>query len=184
MWPWGHLAVGYLLYTLLSRTHCDRSPTGSATLAVIIGTQFPDLVDKPLAWSFDILAVGRSLAHSLVIASAVIALVRIGAARRDRPLLALAFGVGYLSHLATDAIQPLIQGEYTALAYLGWPLTHPPIDGEELGFIGHFMTMTVTPLFILQFVLVGVAVVVWWYDEAPGLNSIRRWTMSNAQSTE
>lgn len=183
MWPWGHLAVGYLGYTLLSHAHYDRSPTGSATLAVAVGTQFPDLIDKPLAWTFDILASGRSFAHSLVVASTVIVLLSIVASQRDQPLLALAFGVGYLSHLAADALLPLLRGEYVALTYLSWPITQRPPDGTELGFIGQFMTIAVTPFFTFQLVLVALAAIVWWHDDTPGLSRIQRWTRRRMQST-
>ena len=65
MWPWGHLAVGYLVYSGLSRWRFGRLPGSVATLAVALGTQLPDLVDKPLAWTVNVLASGRSLAHSL-----------------------------------------------------------------------------------------------------------------------
>jgi hypothetical protein len=173
MWPWGHLAVGYLLYTLLSHVCSNRSPTGIATLAVAIGTQFPDLIDKPLAWTFDTLASGRSFAHSLLITTVVIVLVVVIAARRDRTTIAFAFGVGYLSHLVTDAIFPLIRGEYGELAYLGWPITQLSPDGGELGFVGQIMTIQVTPFFTLQLALVAIAFIVWWFDDAPGLDGIR-----------
>jgi hypothetical protein len=173
MWPWGHLAVGYLLYTLLSHVYSNRSPTGIATLAVAIGTQLPDLIDKPLAWSFDILAAGRSFAHSLLITTVVIVFVFIIAARRDRTTIALAFGTGYLSHLAADAVYPLIRGEYGELAYLGWPITQLSPRGGELGFVGQFVTIRVTPFFTLQLALIAIAFIIWLFDDAPGLDGIR-----------
>jgi hypothetical protein len=172
MWPWGHLAVGYLLYTILLHVYFNRSPTGTATLAVAVGTQFPDLIDKPLAWTFDILAAGRSFAHSLLVTTVVIVLVFIIAARRDRTTIALAFGTGYLSHLAADAIFPLIRSEYGDLAYLGWPITQLSPNGGELGFVGQVMTIQVTPFFTLQLVFVAIAFIVWWYDDAPALDGI------------
>ena len=50
MWPWGHLGVAYLLYSLYSRGRFRRPPRPEPTLAVVFGSQFADLVDKPLAW--------------------------------------------------------------------------------------------------------------------------------------
>lgn len=184
MWPWGHLAVGYLSYTLFSRVGIGRSPTASTTLAVAVGTQFPDLIDKPLAWTFGILASGRSLAHSLLIASAVIVLVSLVSRRQKRSSLAIAFGIGYLSHLVADAVLPLARGEYQFITFLGWPITRPPLDSEKMSFISQFMSMEFTPFFILQLVLVGVAAIVWWYDDAPGLQRLRRWTIHSGQRTE
>jgi len=71
MWPWGHLAVGYLLWSVLVRDRRFRPPTGAETLLLAVGTQFPDAVDKPLAWSLGVLPNGRSLAHSVFLATAL-----------------------------------------------------------------------------------------------------------------
>ena len=60
MWPWGHLALGYLLHSPLARARFGRPPTDRATLLLVIGTQLPDLVDKPLAWWLGVLPAGRS----------------------------------------------------------------------------------------------------------------------------
>ena len=48
MWPWEHLAIGYLAYSLLGRLAWRRPPTVGTAITVAFGTQFPDLVDKPL----------------------------------------------------------------------------------------------------------------------------------------
>lgn len=57
MWPWGHVGAGYLVYTLLRR-HTGERPAGAAVLALAVGTQFPDLVDKPLGWTVGLLPGG------------------------------------------------------------------------------------------------------------------------------
>jgi hypothetical protein len=75
MWPWGHLALGYLLYSPFARARFGRPPTDRATLLLAFGTQLPDLVDKPLAWRLDVLPAGRTLGHSLLSVVAVSALV-------------------------------------------------------------------------------------------------------------
>ncbi|PSQ27664.1 hypothetical protein BRD03_05435 [Halobacteriales archaeon QS_9_68_17] len=90
MWPWGHLAVGYLLYAASSRRQRARPPDGAETILIAFGTQFPDLGDKPLAWTVSVLPNGRSLAHSAFVAAAVIGGVRwlcrrADARRRVRP---------------------------------------------------------------------------------------------------
>ena len=63
--PLGHAAFGYVLYSLYTRLHLNHPPQGLAALALAFGTQFPDLIDKPLTWTFAVLPYGRSFAHSL-----------------------------------------------------------------------------------------------------------------------
>lgn len=122
MWPWGHLAVGYLLYSPLARARFGRPPTGRATVLLAFGTQLPDLVDKPLAWGLDVLPAGRLLGHSVVIASVIASLVYAYSKRRGCPDVGLAFGVGYLSHPFVDGLYPLLNSQYQYVAYLLWPL--------------------------------------------------------------
>lgn len=123
MLPLGHLAVALLpvaLYTLV-RNH--RLPSGIVTLLVVIGTQLPDLIDKPLAWSFDVLPSGRMFAHSLVICLPVLAVLTILAYRRGRGRLGLLFSGAYLSHLAGDFYPILFHGtDYYFFPNLFWPL--------------------------------------------------------------
>ena len=57
MWPWGHLVFGYLLY-LLVRPRAWRNGDRFAVIVLMIGTQVPDIVDKPLAWWFGVLPSG------------------------------------------------------------------------------------------------------------------------------
>ena len=55
MWPWGHLAVAYLCYVLSIKLRGDGEQTLLTLVAVAVGSQFPDLIDKPFAWSVAIL---------------------------------------------------------------------------------------------------------------------------------
>jgi hypothetical protein len=91
-------------------------------LLLLVGTQLPDFVDKPLARWFDVLPHGRTLAHSLLTVTIVGMLVYVYFERRDRSHLGLAFGVGYLSHPLVDSLFPLLNGQYQYVAYLLWPL--------------------------------------------------------------
>lgn len=129
MWPWGHLAVGYLVWSLYTRRMYQRPPRASETWVVIAVTQFPDLVDKPLAWSFSILPSGRSLAHSaftLVLLSSLVVYI---ARQYDRPTLGVAFSAAYASHLLSDALRPALAGDFGYLGYLLWPLVS--VSSEE-----------------------------------------------------
>lgn len=175
MWPWGHLAVGYLCYSMLSHLRFRRSPTGRATLLVVFGTQLPDLIDKPLAWTFGILPSGRSLAHSLFFAAAIVGFAYLYSRRRGQSELGIAFGVGYLSHLFSDALPHVIHGDYVYLSFLGWPVLPPAPYGVEAGLIEHFARIEFTPLFIFQITLGAITVLLWLYDGHPGLTALHQW---------
>jgi len=173
MWPWGHLAVGYLLWTALVRDRRRRPPTGPETILLALGTQFPDLVDKPLSWSLGVLPNGRSLAHSVLVASLVAAVVVLLSRRRDRRILGVAFGVGYGLHLVTDALPSLVAGRYAEIAFLAWPLLPVVEYDTDPSFAAHFLGIEPTPLFLFETALSGVALVVWLRDGAPGVAELK-----------
>ena len=125
-------------------------------LLVLLGTQFPDIVDKPLAWTFHVLPSGRTLAHSLFAAVAVSMLVGYYYRRRGRLDLAIAFGIGYFSHLIGDGYSAVLSGEYAYLSSLGWPLLAPPPFGSEGGFLILIPSITFTPESMLQVTLLAV----------------------------
>ncbi|MFB6163754.1 MAG: metal-dependent hydrolase [Haloarculaceae archaeon] len=129
MWPWGHAAVGYLLYSPLVRLWRGRTPAASEVLALGIGTQLPDLVDKPLAWVFGVFPQGYSVAHSVFVAVPVGVAVAALAARRDRPALGVALTLGYWSHLVADVGFALAVGEPRPAARVLWPLVTLPAYG-------------------------------------------------------
>lgn len=168
MWPWGHLAVGYLCYVLSIELRGVREQSRLAVLAVAFGTQFPDLVDKPLAWSFAILPSGRSFAHSLFTATVVIGIAYwIGRRLLPREPV-IAFAIGYVSHcfadLGPNVIFGLLGGDLTQLrwtTYLLWPLLPSPPYPHDSSFAQHFLAFQFTPYVIAQFALVGVAFALW-----------------------
>lgn len=174
MWPWGHLAFGYFSYSVFTRLSSLRELDGYSVLLVVFGTQFPDIVDKPLAWTFHVLPSGRSLAHSVFVAVFVSILVGMYCRYRGRSDLGIAFTVGYVSHLIGDGLGVLLAGEYAYLSYLGWPILPPPPYGDEGGFLAHIPTIGLTPSFMLQVVLVTLLYVLWIEDGAPGRSGIRR----------
>ncbi|SFG72478.1 LexA-binding, inner membrane-associated putative hydrolase [Halopelagius inordinatus] len=168
MWPWGHLAVGYLCYTALVRLRGEGRQTSLALLAVGLGSQFPDLVDKPLAWSFAVLPSGRSLAHSLITASVIIGVAYWVGRRRGREEAAVAFGVGYVSHCLADlgpnVIFGLLRGDVEQLrwtTYLVWPLLPSPPYPNDSSFIEHLAAFEFSSYILVQFAFVGVAFLVW-----------------------
>lgn len=173
MWPWGHFVFGYLAYSGFARLSSMRPFDGYTVLFVALGTQLPDIVDKPLAWTFHVLPSGRSLAHSLFAAVFLSILLGGYCRRRGRPELGIAFAIGYLSHLLGDGISYLFSGEYAYLSYLGWPLLPPPPYGDEGGFLIHLRDIEPTPLFALELAVVATLfLAVWVGDGAPGKREI------------
>ncbi len=173
MWPWGHLAVGYLLYSAYVRRYDGRPPGGIAALALAFGTQFPDLIDKPLAWSVSVLPNGRSLTHSVLIAAAVVCLVGLVCRRLRNGPVAVAFGFGYLSHLAGDALPVVPGGTADELAFLLWPLLPPVEYDTQQDFAAHFLGIEPTPFVLFQIALFTAALVVWMRDGKPGATELR-----------
>jgi len=169
MWPWGHLAFGYLLGSGWKRLDDGRPLTRGEALALALGTQFPDAVDKPLAWTWGLLPSGRSLAHSVFTALAV--LVGASFVPDDRPAGAYveAFAVGWLSHLLGDALRPAFRRRPSRLRFLAWPLTATDREVEG-GFQEVFGRLERTDLYGPEAAVVAVAVA-WW---------ARRWLPGSA----
>lgn len=170
MWPWGHLAVGYLVYSILIHLS-GNSLRDYPTLSLMFGTQFPDLVDKPLAWTFGVIPNGRSLTHSIFTAVILIVVLRVLLRRYGYGSLATAFGIGYLLHLAGDALGPLVAREYYYLGFLGWPLV-PPIDYGEKSFVAQFASLELASFSAVDIGLVLLFFGLWMFDGRPGLKPL------------
>ncbi|MFB6130395.1 MAG: metal-dependent hydrolase [Salinigranum sp.] len=173
MWPWGHLGFGYLLLTSYDHLLGGRRPGDVEALALAFGTQFPDLIDKPLAWSLGVLPGGRTLAHSVFTATVVIAVV-IGVTRRRRATrVGVGFGLGYVSHLVGDSVWSVAAGDYGALSFLLWPALPLPGYDTETGILRHFAELEFTPVVAVGLVLGAIAVGAWVRDGMPGLRLLR-----------
>lgn len=187
MWPWGHAAAGYLLLSLSRRRADGRPPAGVAAVAVGVGTLAPDLVDKPLAWTAEVLPNGRSLSHSALTAALVCTLLWLASRDAEDRRVVGAFAVGYWSHLAADAVGPLLDWELDRLSYLGYPLVPAPPKGPAAGFLAQLRTLDLTPLLGLELLLVALALVAWHRDGYPGLATLGAWAglvESETTSTE
>ncbi|WP_306059259.1 metal-dependent hydrolase [Natronococcus wangiae] len=171
MWPLGHAAVGYLCYTLAARTRFGRPPGEIAVLVLLLGTQFPDLVDKPLGWYLGVLPTGRTLAHSLLLLVPLSIGAVLLARRYGRPY-GPAFALGALSHVLVDVL-PALWGAADPNILL-WPVL--PIELYESGapsVIELFLESFGDPYVLLEFVLAALALVYWRRDGYPGLEPIR-----------
>jgi len=180
MWPWEHLAIGYAIYSGFRRLSAGESPGARETVFLAVGTQFPDLVDKPLAWSFGVVPSGLSVAHSLFFALPICALVFAVARRRGRKPLGAAFVIGYLSHLPADMVYGLLTGGSLGYEFLFWPVLYRTAEvGEttfllQVGyFVGQFQQFLGTPLGKLyvafEMTLLGAVLVLWARDGYPPL---------------
>ena len=177
MLPWGHLAVGYLLYSAGVRLVADRKPAGLPVISLAIGTQFPDLVDKPLADVLNLLPSGRSLGHSLLFTLVLLAVVYLLARRYDRLPEAIAFSFGHISHIVADALPAAIAGEWAKLGFLGWPITpayrySADVEGRV---ITEYLFIQLTSSPHHELVLFVFAAGLWFYDGMPGFGEVMNW---------
>lgn len=162
MWPWGHAAVGYVLFTVLSIGYRRRPLTGTEAVVVAAGTQIPDLIDKPLSWTFDILPTGRTLGHSLLVWAVVATLVLAVAHRFGRERIAVLVLGGYFVGAITD-VPPAALSDFSQATFLAWPVLPSPVYEAEpsvLYHLGQFGTdelvevpLVVLALISVQFVL-------------------------------
>ncbi|QPV62852.1 metal-dependent hydrolase [Halosimplex litoreum] len=128
MYPWGHAAFAYLLFVGLALL-AHRRVSRAQLIGVLVASQLPDLIDKPLAWWVPLLPSGRSLGHSLLFALPLIVTVGVVAHRAGHFGVAPAVAVGYLSHLLGDAYVEIYFWRVDELTYLLWPVLAPyPYD--------------------------------------------------------
>ncbi|WP_435102678.1 metal-dependent hydrolase [Halarchaeum sp. P4] len=155
MWPWGHLAFGYLLYLPYEWRRGGDAASWLALGALAVGTQFPDGIDKPLAWTVGVLPSGRSFAHSILTLAVVVGVCYVVCRRYDRKAVSVAFGVGYASHLVADSITHVLASEFQYLVFLVWPLLGAPPYGDEGSFVSHFANIELTSFFAFELALVA-----------------------------
>jgi hypothetical protein len=172
MWPWGHAAVAYLLYAIFTQRQNSREPDSLAVLALGVGSQFPDLIDKPLGWSLSLLPGGRTLGHTVFFAMLVIPLVYFVASQYARGELATAFGIGYGSHLLSDLPPSVLTGNFEEATYLFWPVLEQPDYGPVDGIVDGFLRFSMGTYEWVQFALCFMALLIWFRDGKPGLEYV------------
>ncbi|QLG29741.1 metal-dependent hydrolase (plasmid) [Halorarum halophilum] len=183
MWPWEHLAFGYLLYSAWTHVAWRRSPRGAEALVLALATQFPDLVDKPLSWGLGLFPQGYAIGHSVLFAVPAAAVVAAVALRHDRPDVGVAFAAGYVSHLAADVLSPALKGQGLGFERVLWPFVTFEGYESDVGFAGRFtlyvgrylheVTQPEYLPFLLLYLGMLLAVVgLWVLDGAPGIRSL------------
>jgi hypothetical protein len=176
VWPWGHLAVAYLLYTAYARRWGDGRPHDIPALALAVGSQVPDLIDKPLGWSLGVLPGGRTLGHSVFFAAVVLGTAYVVASRLHHAGTAIAFAIGYVAHLVTDLPPSVLTGNLGEASFLFWPVLEQPEYADVGGLLEGFLRYSMAPYEWAQLGLFAVAVVVWYRDRRPGVGYVRHHT--------
>jgi hypothetical protein len=141
--PLGHAAFAYLTYVTVAAATGRNLPARWALVPLAVGSQFPDLIDKPLAF-YGLLASGRSMGHSVFVAAVFVGGVAwILGRSRDRArvdgwryrlatVTPSALAVGYATHLVGDILAPVLAGRLWDARFLLWPLAsvpRSPVDG-------------------------------------------------------
>jgi hypothetical protein len=155
--PAGHFLIVFLPWVIYNVARYQQPPSGIAILVLLFATQLPDLIDKPLAWTFGILPSGRMVAHSLVIAIPFVVAVVLLARQRGYGDLGIVFAVGYLSHLAADFYPVMFLGrDYYFFPNMFWPLMTANPDHEP-SFAAHLPDMGLATIVTVGFVvLIGL----------------------------
>ncbi|WP_247730012.1 metal-dependent hydrolase [Halovivax limisalsi] len=180
MWPWEHVLVGYLAYSLFCHLWWRESPGGLEAIAVVLGSLLPDLIDKPLAWEFGVFDGGYALGHSVLFVLPFTLAVGLFARVLGRVRAGVALAVGYVLHLPGDAFYGYLQsGTVHYDAHL-WPVVRysraterPDLVGEITHFATEYWAQVQagdqTTYVLAQFALAGVVFVLWLVDGAPVL---------------
>jgi hypothetical protein len=179
MYPWEHFAIAYISCSVVIRMS-DAGPVDrSEFFAILLGSQFPDLIDKPASWLFEVFPSGVSVAHSVFIAVPIAVFVLILTSRRENTTAGLAFIAGYLLHLPADALYPtILRGTAPQVAVFLWPIV-PAAPNPPGGFLTNVQfyllqypeqLMTVGAwVVLLELGLVGSAFALWLLDGTPGI---------------
>jgi membrane-bound metal-dependent hydrolase YbcI (DUF457 family) len=100
-----------------------RLPSLQLIGVVFVGSQFPDLIDKPLALELGLIPTGRVFMHSLPTAIAVLLVVAWYGCRTKRTHLSSGFIFAHLSHILADNYRVLTGPEPAIPPDMLWPLT-------------------------------------------------------------
>ena len=183
MWPWEHAAVGSLVYSLALRALGREPPGDREAVGLLVATQVPDLVDKPLSWVFGVFPTGYALGHSAFVALPVGTAVLVAGRARDRFRLAAPVVAGYWAHLAADVANPIRTGDGPLIERVLWPAVRGTPYEDDLGagrgiaylveFVGSVAASDPATLLVGYALLPLVTLAVWVADGLPGIAPLR-----------
>ncbi|KAA9397869.1 metal-dependent hydrolase [Haloarcula sp. CBA1130] len=123
--PIEHFIIALLPIAAYAVIRDQRLPSLQLLAVAFFGSQFPDLIDKPLAHELFLIPSGRVFMHSLPFAIPLAIAVIAYGIQTERVRLAVAFAFAHLSHLVADN-QQLLPPNPRVSPDLLWPL-QPPV---------------------------------------------------------
>jgi len=125
--PIEHFILAIVPVSVVTLVYTRRPPRSRLIGAVFLGSQFPDLIDKPLALQLGVIPTGRVFMHSLPIAIPFLLAVCLYGSHTDQLTVsvALAFTFAHLSHLLGDTYHAIGNPTSPLPPDLFWPLTTP-----------------------------------------------------------
>lgn len=158
--PLEHFIFPLLPLVVYTVVRYRKLPTGNTVLLVLIASQLPDVIDKPLAWMFGLLPSGRMFAHSIVVSGPVLIVGCALAIRRGWGRPSVVFTLTYLSHLVGDFYPILWQGsDYYFFPNLFWPLLEANPDPNP-SFAAHLAGVVTALVLAIGVVVVSACYIV------------------------
>ena len=158
MFPHQHFIVAVVPVVAYVIVSDRRLPTIHLMGILFLGSQFPDLVDKPLAHQFVMLPSGRVFMHSIPIVLPFLLILGVYGWQTNRLRLSLAFGFAHLSHLFTDNLTALLSSTPQIPPELLWPILSPtasPVTPSWAGPGGIYVPLwTAFSIVVLSFLVV------------------------------
>jgi hypothetical protein len=136
VYPREHFLVAFVPVVVYVALRDRRRPSLGLVWVVFVGSQLPDLIDKPLGNYLDLLPSGRVFFHSLPIAIPVSVVAIVYAHKTERLRAGIAFVFAYLLHIAGDSYPSFLRSSPFAWSDLLWPLTPPTPRPEIPGWAG------------------------------------------------
>lgn len=186
MWPWTHALFGYACYSLAVHAGFRRRPTDLPAIVAVFAAVLPDVIDKPLAWTFGITASGYGPAHSLLLGAPMATIVGLLLWRAGRHEAGFGFLIGYASHLLGDLLFQLFDEGELVIAVVLWPVAATGSDSTG-GLLHHFLFFAhryagqirsgeATTYLVATIVLAVAVLLLWILDGFPGVRWLGRLT--------
>ncbi|WP_144920704.1 metal-dependent hydrolase [Halorubrum salsamenti] len=183
MWPWEHVLFAYVCYSMYVHGRYRLRPGDLPAVALAFGAVLPDLIDKPLAWEFNVFGTGYAVAHSVFLGVPAAFVVYALAERRRAGAVGGAFLIGYVLHLVGDVLPASLSRGRLEPSPVLWPIAEPLPSPDRGSFVegvygllteyaAQLLTLEVTPVIALQLGSVVFGAALWLADGRPGLSLV------------